>query len=108
MGAVLAPSDAAAEAVVAAGRGSGERWWRLPLEESYAEMLKSKIADLINIGGRPAGTITAGLFLKEFVDADKMAWAHLDIAGPCWNEKLGGATGFGAATLARWVEAESK
>jgi leucyl aminopeptidase len=109
IGAVMAPADEASDAVVAAGRCTGgERWWRLPLEESYMEMLKSKTADLVNVGGRPAGTITAGLFLKQFVDSEKMQWAHLDIAGPCWNEKLGGATGFGAATLAHWAESQAK
>lgn len=87
---------------------AGEKWWRLPLEESYAENLKSKIADSNNIAGRGAGSITAGLFLKQFIDADKMEWAHLDIAGPCWDDNLGGATGFGATTLATWVEKEAQ
>jgi leucyl aminopeptidase len=52
------------------------------------------------------GAITAALFLQEYVGG--MQWAHLDIAGPVWDDKLGGATGFGAASLAAWVLANSK
>ena len=63
--------------------------------------MKSKIADLKNIGGKGAGSITAALFLKEFVS--KAAWAHLDVAGPVWSDKAGGATGYGVRTLTHWV-----
>ena len=79
----------------------------MPLASEYAEQIKSKIADISNLGSGPgAGSITAALFLKEFV-GDKSpdaAWAHLDIAGPVWNDKAGGATGFGVHTLAGLVE----
>ncbi|GAB4822773.1 hypothetical protein N2152v2_009819 [Parachlorella kessleri] len=81
----------------------GEKVWRLPLDEAVAELNKSPIADLKNSGGRMGGSIIAALFLKEFVDTDKVSWAHIDMAGPVWNEKEGGATGFGAQLLAHWV-----
>ena len=55
-----------------------------------------------NTGGRLGGAITAALFLKQFV-RDDVEWAHLDMAGPVWDEKAGLPTGFGAATLAEWV-----
>lgn len=55
---------------------------------------------------RMGGAITAALFLKEYVN--EMKWAHLDIAGPVWDDKQGGATGFGACSLAAWVVANSK
>jgi leucyl aminopeptidase len=54
----------------------------MPLYDDYREQLKSEIADMMNTGGRPAGSITAALFLKEFTDS--VPWAHLDIAGTAW------------------------
>ncbi len=92
-------SDAAAKA--------GERFWRMPLPAHYAELLKSPIADLKNIGGREAGAITAALFLKEFVD--KTPWAHLDIAGPAFTSAKStyikrGGVGFGVRTLLRLIQ----
>jgi leucyl aminopeptidase len=75
-----------------AGRESGDRAWELPLWEEYQEALKSNFADMANVGGREAGTITAGCFLSRYTR--KMRWAHLDIAGSAWvtgSEK--GATG---------------
>jgi leucyl aminopeptidase len=80
----------------------------MPLEESYNDQLKSNIADMRNTGSRLGGAITAALFLKEFVATDKVEWCHLDIAGPAWQEKAGGATGFGAQTLAEWAVAQGK
>lgn len=68
-----------------AGENAGEMIWELPLIEDYAEDLKSTVADLQNTGGRYAGTITGGLFLKEFVGDTK--WVHLDIAGSAWTDK---------------------
>ncbi|APG28009.1 leucyl aminopeptidase [Syntrophotalea acetylenivorans] len=85
-----------------AGETSGERCWQLPLWDEYAEQLKSEVADLKNIGGRPAGTITAAAFLQHF--AKDYRWAHLDIAGTAWQEKgsdyrPAGGTGFGVRLL---------
>ncbi len=78
--------------LLTAGIKANDKGWELPLEEEYAELLKSNFADLANIGGRDAGTITAGCFLSEFTkDYD---WAHIDIAGTAWNSgKNKGATG---------------
>lgn len=86
-----------------AGSKSGEKLWQLPLEEEYWELCKSPIADMSNIGGRFGGSITAALFLKQYVDFEKIPWAHLDIAGAAWDHKAHIATGFGAQTLAEWA-----
>jgi leucyl aminopeptidase len=85
-----------------AGEASGERCWQLPLWDEYAEQIKSEVADLKNVGGRPAGTITAAAFLQHF--AKDFRWAHLDIAGTAWQEKgsdyrPAGGTGFGVRLL---------
>ncbi len=64
---------------------AGDRLWPLPLHEDYAEQLRSDIADLANVGGRPAGAITAAMFLKEFTGG--LPWAHLDIAGTAWADE---------------------
>lgn len=71
------------DVLAASGRG-GELAWQLPLFEEYKEQLKSDVADLRNIGGRGAGTITAGLFLQHF--AGEMKWVHLDVAGTAYSE----------------------
>ena len=78
-----------------------EKSWRMPMEESYKEQLKSKVADIKNIGGRYGGAITAALFLQNFVDKKK-PFAHIDIAGPVWSDSIG-ATGFGAKLVTEWV-----
>ncbi|MFW2405100.1 MAG: leucyl aminopeptidase [Gammaproteobacteria bacterium] len=79
---LLSNSDKLAKALQKAGDNADDPAWRLPLGDEYRELLKSNFADLANIGGRYAGTITAGCFLAEFVkDVD---WAHLDIAGTAW------------------------
>lgn len=88
--------------IQAAADATGEKVWQLPLFDDYGEQIKSDIADLKNVGGRPAGTITAACFLKEF--AGSGAWAHLDIAGTAWAQKPGpyipkGATGVGVRLL---------
>ncbi|HEV3214072.1 MAG TPA: leucyl aminopeptidase [Vicinamibacterales bacterium] len=82
---------------------AGDRCWPMPLFEEYRDQLKSEIADMVNIGGLPAGSITAALFLKEFTG--DLPWAHIDIAGTAWNEEARpylpkGATGVGVRTLA--------
>ena len=76
-----------------AGEHSGDRAWRLPLWDDYQPQLDSNFADLANIGGRWAGTITAACFLSRFTEAFR--WAHLDIAGIAWHSqgKRKGATG---------------
>ena len=65
---------------------TGEKSWRMPLEKSYNEQLKSKIADINNCGTAYGGAITAALFLQNFVD--KKPFAHIDIAGPVWSDKM--------------------
>ncbi|MBI1876017.1 MAG: leucyl aminopeptidase [Acidobacteria bacterium] len=82
---------------------AGDRAWPMPVFEEYKEQLKSDIADLANVGGRPAGAITAALFLKEFTGG--LPWVHLDIAGTAWAEEAKpfmpkGPTGVAARTLA--------
>ncbi|PID63547.1 MAG: leucyl aminopeptidase [Gammaproteobacteria bacterium] len=88
---VMSNDDELANALVAAGERSNDRAWRLPAWDSYTEQLKSPFADLQNIGGREAGTITAGCFLQEFIE--DVPWAHIDIAGTAWQTRKEGATG---------------
>lgn len=100
------PEDQLAQALTQAADLAGEKFWRMPLEDQYFEGLKSPIADMKNTGPRPGGSITAALFLQQFVT--DTAWAHLDVAGPVWTEKEGGynnvgATGFAVRTLVNWV-----
>ena len=71
--------------LIAAGEAAGERVWELPLWDEYRELIKSDIADVKNTGGRPAGSITAGWFLREFVEG--YPWAHLDIAGTAYTDR---------------------
>ena len=104
-------NDDLAEALDAAAQCGGEGLWRMPLRQSYKDGLKSLLADMKNTGPRPGGSITAALFLKEFVAKDT-AWAHIDIAGPVWSDKgkgvnPAGATGYGVRTLVNWVLAQS-
>jgi len=89
---LLGNDDRLAEEITTAATVSNDRVWRLPLWDEYQEQLKSNFADMANIGGRGAGTITAACFLARF--AGKFKWAHLDIAGTAWvsGEKKG-ATG---------------
>lgn len=92
-----------------AGEVAGEKFWELPLEKDYQSDVKSKIADLQNIGRRrgEAGTIIGGLFLQEFVDT--RPWAHIDIAGPSWTDSdqpycPTGGTGHPVRTLLHYIE----
>ena len=83
--------------------GPGDRCWPMPLYDEYREQLKSEIADMVNVGGRPAGACTAAMFLKEF--AGGLPWAHLDIAGTAWADDAKpwqpkGPTGVAVRTLA--------
>ncbi|XP_057969803.1 leucine aminopeptidase 1 [Malania oleifera] len=99
---VFTPSDELAKEVFAASEIAGEKFWRMPLEDSYWESMNSGVADMVNTGGRQGGAITAALFLKQFVD-EKVQWMHIDMAGPVWNDKKRSATGFGIQTLVEWV-----
>lgn len=97
------PSDEMADTLLECSRAVGEGLWRMPLVDEYAEQMKSKIADLRNIGaGRAGSSIQAALFLREFVKTKN--WAHLDIAGTVWSDKKGGATGYGVKTMVNWIE----
>ena len=69
--------------------------------------MTSEFADMKNTGSRGGGAITAALFLKRYIEKKETKWGHLDIAGPVWNEKAGGATGFGVRTLAAYAEAQA-
>jgi leucyl aminopeptidase len=97
-----------ADDLLNAAEGTGEALWQLPLADEYREMIKSKIADVKNIGGgRWGGAITAALFLQEFTDAS-IPWAHMDIAGPAFAERetplaSHGATGYGVRTLISYL-----
>jgi leucyl aminopeptidase len=92
-----------------AGERTGERCWELPLWDEYGELIRASYADIQNISKKNAGTITAGMFLKEFTEHTR-SWAHLDIAGTAWNngsQKLLspiGATGVGVRLLVEWIK----
>jgi leucyl aminopeptidase len=92
--------------IVEAGKKAGEKIWQLPLDKEYREQIKSEIADIKNVGGRKAGTITGAYFIREFTE--DTPWAHLDIAGTAWNESNKpylsvGPTGVGVRTLVNLV-----
>ena len=98
--------DTLAEEMKNAAEMAGEKFWQLPMEEKYFEGLKSQIADMKNTGPRPGGSITAALFLKQFIK--DTPWMHLDVAGPVWADSPNGvnnkgATGFPVRTLVNWV-----
>ena len=86
---MMSNTDELADELYQAGADAGDRCWRLPIWEEYQNQLSSNFADIPNIGGRAAGSITAGCFLSRF--AEDYKWAHLDIAGVAW--KQGGAKG---------------
>jgi len=89
---LFANRDELAEELLAAGRNAWDRAWHMPLWDDYQEQIKSPFADFANIGGRPAGSVTAACFLSRFTG--KYPWAHLDIAGTAWTTgKNKGATG---------------
>ncbi|HEX4008331.1 MAG TPA: leucyl aminopeptidase [Acidobacteriaceae bacterium] len=85
---------------------SGERFWRMPVEDDYRELIKSQIADIKNTGGRYGGAITAAMFLKEFVG--DTPWIHLDIAGVAWSDDArpwlaSGPTGTPVRSIVEWI-----
>ncbi|WP_270936669.1 leucyl aminopeptidase [Falsiroseomonas oryzae] len=95
-----------AQRIIAAGSAVGEKCWRMPLGDAYDKQIKSDIADMKNVGGRPGGSITAAQFLQRFTNGKP--WAHLDIAGTAWTSKdhptvPKGATAFGVRLLDRLV-----
>ncbi|UDM06732.1 leucyl aminopeptidase [Halomonas sp. NyZ770] len=99
---LLANDDDLALDLLDAGETAWDRAWHLPLWDEYQEQLDSNFADLANIGGRPAGTITAACFLSRF--ADHFPWAHLDIAGTAWHSgKQKGATGRPVGLLTQYL-----
>ncbi|GGJ23249.1 leucyl aminopeptidase [Neoroseomonas lacus] len=98
--------DTLAQRIEAAGRTVGEAAWRMPLGDAYDKQIKSDIADMKNVGGRPGGSITAAQFIQRFVQGKP--WAHLDIAGTAWSSKdlptaPKGATAYGVRLLDRLV-----
>ncbi|MCL2422912.1 MAG: leucyl aminopeptidase [Micrococcales bacterium] len=109
--AVMGTDDARGE-VVAAAAAAGESVWPMPLPEDLKEGLKSKVADLANIGERWGGALTAGLFLSEFVASTP--WAHVDFAGPAYNGGSAygytpvGGTGMGVRTLLTVLESRAR
>ena len=105
--AAITNNQALLDKVIKAGAAAGERIWQLPAYDEYKEQYKSDYADIKNVGGRPAGTITAGLFLGEFVG--ETPWVHLDIAGTAYGEKekghiTKGGSGVPVATLVNLAE----
>jgi leucyl aminopeptidase len=109
--AVLGTDQELINEIIAAGKEVGEKFWQLPLDKEYSKQIKSDIADIKNVGGRKAGTITAAAFLKEF--ADGIAWAHLDIAGTAWSDEAKpyrskGPTGIAVRTMINIVERASR
>ena len=108
MAGLFSNSDALSAQLADAAQREEERVWRLPLDEAYDRLLKSRLADMKNVAGRPAGSITAAQFLQRFVD-DGRPWAHFDIAGVARTSKCTafappGATGWGVRMMDRFVE----
>ncbi|MXO90772.1 leucyl aminopeptidase [Pontixanthobacter aquaemixtae] len=100
-------NDDLSEKLLASGKSSGDKLWRLPLSPAYDKQINSPIADMQNIGGKGAGSITAAQFLQRFI-MDDTPWAHCDIAGTVWADKPGptydkGATGYGVRLIDNFV-----
>lgn len=110
MAAIFSNDDDFAAEIKSAADHAGEDMWHMPLAKKLRPMLKSKTADMKNIGARWGGAITAALFLEEFIG--ERTWAHLDIAGPAFSDKAeghipAGGTGFGVLTLVQLLEGEA-
>jgi leucyl aminopeptidase len=103
---VWTDNDDLATELADVSKTTGDKSWRMPLEKDYNDQLKSKIADMTNCGTRYGGAITAALFLQNFVDKKK-PFAHIDIAGPVWDDKVG-ATGFGAKMVSEWISRQGE
>jgi leucyl aminopeptidase len=109
--AVMGNDEALVEELQRAGERAGERCWPLPLWDEYKRQLRSPVADLQNVGGRPAGSITAACFLSEF--AGDSSWAHLDIAGTAYGAEplpyqRKGGFGFPTRLLVEWVRSRAR
>jgi leucyl aminopeptidase len=105
--AILGTDQQLIDEFVESGREVGEKFWQLPLDKDYSKQIKSDIADIKNVGGRKAGTITAAAFIKEFTEGTP--WAHLDIAGTAWGDEAKpfrskGPTGVAVRTLINFIE----
>ena len=99
---LFANDDALAHELLSAGEQALDRAWQMPLWDDYQDLLKSNFADMANIGGRPAGSVSAACFLSRF--AKKFEWAHLDIAGTAWKSGADkGATGRPVPLLAHYL-----
>jgi leucyl aminopeptidase len=99
---LFSQNDALAESLLQAGRDANDPAWRMPLEDAYQDLLKSNFADVANIGGRAAGSVTAACFLSRFTGA--YDWAHLDIAGTAWRSGADkGATGRPVPLLTQYL-----
>jgi leucyl aminopeptidase len=99
---LFANNDELAAQLQAAGQNQSDTAWRMPIDEAYHEQLKSNFADMANIGGMPAGSVTAACFLSRFTQ--KYPWAHLDIAGTAWKSGANkGATGRPVALLSQFI-----
>ena len=107
---MFSTDDTLAEEIIKASQAAGEKVWRLPLWDEYAEQIKSDVADVSNTGSKGAGTITAAKFLQNFVEGHEH-WAHIDIAGPAFAAKGGGSssggTGFGVRLIVELLKAWS-
>ena len=104
---LFSPNDALAAELQDAGRDVGDTCWRMPLDDEYQEQLKSPFADMANIGGRPAGSVTAACFLSRF--AKDYDWAHLDIAGTAWKSGANkGASGRPVPLLTQFLLARAR
>ncbi|MFO7892593.1 MAG: leucyl aminopeptidase [Longimicrobiales bacterium] len=108
---VMGTDDDVVREVLSAGDRTGERCWKLPLWDVYREQIDSQVADIQNTGGRPAGCITAGWFLREFVE--DVPWAHLDVAGTAWKDEppsylRKGATGIPTRLFIEWIRGRAE
>ncbi|MEO1221148.1 MAG: leucyl aminopeptidase [Pseudomonadota bacterium] len=106
-GGLFANDDTLADQLLAAGKTTDDKLWRMPIGPAYDKLINSPIADMKNIGGRWAGSITAAQFLHRFIKKGT-PWAHCDIAGTVWSDKPGathekGATGYGARLIDQFV-----
>ena len=104
---IFSNNDEICKNFLKAAKVEGEGAWRLPLDPNYRKLLKSRVADIANVGGRTAGAITAAQFLENFI-ANQLPWIHIDIAGVAFSKQASkfstqGATGWGVASINRFI-----